>query len=139
MTTPPIWESEDREIYRVTFDEDGDAYDRTRPVAPAYVFDELVELAGLVAGSRVVEIGPGTGQATRPLAQRGLGVLALEIGPNLAERARQNLAEFGDVEVLTTSFEAWSRSRGPAASTLAAVFACNSFRWTAHDIRIRSP
>ena len=81
-----------------------DAYERTRPVVPDAVFDELIALAGLESGSAIVEIGPGTGQATIPLAERGLRVTALEIDARLAARARENLAVFPDVSVLSTSF-----------------------------------
>lgn len=116
---------------RVSFDEDPDAYDRSRPVAPAHVFHDIARLAGLRPGSTVVEIGPGTGQATRPLAERGLRILALELGPHLAERARQNLASFPDVEVVATSFEAWD----PGPAKFDAVLACNSFHWLEPDIR----
>jgi SAM-dependent methyltransferase len=130
MTTPR-WETDQREVYRATFDEDPDAYDRTRPVAPEPVFDELVGLAGLRPGSSVLEIGPGTGQATRRLAERGLRVLAVELGPALADRARRNLAAFPDVDVVTSSFEAWD----PGGATFDAVFACNSFHWVDPEVR----
>lgn len=116
----------------MTFDEAVEAYDRARPVAPPRVFDDLVELAGLQTGSSIVEIGPGTGQATRPLAERGLRILALELGPHLAARARQNLASFADVEVLTTSFEAWD----PGSTCVDAVFACNAFHWVDPAVRL---
>jgi SAM-dependent methyltransferase len=90
-----------------------------------------MRLSGLGPGSTIVEIGPGTGQATRPLAERGLRVLALEIDPRLADRARRNLAAFPDVSVRTTSFEAWD----PGTATFDVVFACNSFHWVDPDIR----
>jgi SAM-dependent methyltransferase len=125
------WTPAERAVYRATFDDDPDAYERTRPVAPAAVFDEFAALAQLHAGSKVLEIGPGTGQATRPLAARGFRVLALELGPRLAERARQNLADLADVEVVTTSFEAWS----PRDQRFDAVFACNSFHWIDPEVR----
>src|ERR1700690_2578660 len=89
--TPP-WESDQRDVLRATFDQDAEAYDRSRPVAPGDVFDAVMQRASLSAGSTVVEIGPGTGQATRHLAARGLQVVAVELGPHLAERARANLA-----------------------------------------------
>ena len=63
VTSP--WESDQREVLRATFDQDAEAYDRSRPVAPDDVFDEALRLASLAPGSTVVEIGPGTGQATR--------------------------------------------------------------------------
>jgi SAM-dependent methyltransferase len=132
MPWRPPWERNERDACRVAFDEDVEAYDRARPIPPARVFDDLLELAGLQAGSSIVEIGPGTGQATRPLAMRGLRILALELGPQLAARARENLASFADVEVLTTSFEAWD----PGSTRVAAVFACNSFHWVDPAVRL---
>lgn len=38
--------------------------------------------------------GTPVSQATRPLAERGLRILALEIDPRLADRARHNLGAF---------------------------------------------
>jgi SAM-dependent methyltransferase len=125
------WETSQRDAFRMRFGEDTDAYDRTRPVAPDSVFDDVVRLIGLRPGSTIVEIGPGTGQATRPLADRGARILALEIDPRLAARASQNLAGFPHVSVSTTSFEAWD----PGDATFDAVFACNSFHWVDPDIR----
>ena len=125
------WETGQRDAFRVRFGEDPDSYDRTRPVAPDAVFDDIVRLAGLEPGSTIVEIGPGTGQATRPLAERGARVLALEIDPRLAARASQNLAGFPHVSVRATSFEAWE----PGDATFDVVFACNSFHWVDPDIR----
>jgi 16S rRNA A1518/A1519 N6-dimethyltransferase RsmA/KsgA/DIM1 with predicted DNA glycosylase/AP lyase activity len=45
---------------------------------------DLVRLAGLGPGDRVIEIGCGTGQATVPLAERGLTITAVELGAELA-------------------------------------------------------
>ena len=128
--TPP-WESDQREVLRATFDQDAEAYDRSRPVAPDDVFDEALRLASLAPGSMVVEIGPGTGQATRQLAARGLQVVAVELGLQLAERARRNLAAFPHVDIVTASFETWN----PGRARFDAVFACNSFHWIDPVIR----
>lgn len=62
------------------FDEAAEVYDRTRPVCPSQMFDDLVSRAGLAPGDRVVEVGCGTGQATVPLAERGPAVTAVELG-----------------------------------------------------------
>lgn len=127
----PRWETDQRDALRTTFDEDADAYARSRPVAPGVVFDEAVQRAALAPGSSVVEVGPGTGQATRQLAERGLRVLALELGSQLANRARSNLAQYPNVMVLTTSFEDWD----PGGGSYDAVFACNSFHWIDSSVR----
>ena len=55
---------------RAGFDRAAEDYQRTRPVCPPELFDDLIELAGLRAGDRIVEIGCCTGQATVPLAER---------------------------------------------------------------------
>ena len=90
---------------RVGFDDDAEVYERTRPVCPPELFADLIRLARLAPGDRVLEIAPGTGQATIPLAERGLAVTAVELGPALAAAARRRLARFPAVEVVTSSFE----------------------------------
>src|SRR5688572_7761630 len=86
--------TEDAARLRVTFDEDAERYDRARPGYPSAVFDDLVELAGIGPGCRVLEIGCGTGQATVPLAERGCDIVAVELGAELAAIATRNLARF---------------------------------------------
>ncbi|MCW2974924.1 MAG: methyltransferase, partial [Actinomycetia bacterium] len=68
---------------RAPFDRVAELYDRARPTYPS---DLIVDVAAL--GPRVLEIGPGTGQATRALAERGAQVTAVELGKSLAELAR---------------------------------------------------
>ena len=123
-----------RRDLRVGFDEDALAYDGTRPVCPAQLVDDLVSLAGLAAGDQIAEIGPGTGQATVPLAERGMLVTAVEIGAELALVARRNLARFPGCEILATSFEEWQPPDGDQGR-LGAVVACNSLHWIDPEVR----
>jgi protein-L-isoaspartate O-methyltransferase len=55
-----------RHDLRAGFDLAAEDYQRTRPVCPPQLFDDLISRAGLEAGDRVIEIGCGTGQATVP-------------------------------------------------------------------------
>jgi len=89
------------------FDDDAEVYQRTRPVCPPELFDDLMRLAHLSPGDRVLEIAPGTGQATVQLAERGLAITAVEFGASLAAVARRRLAAFPAVEVVTSAFEDW--------------------------------
>jgi hypothetical protein len=41
-----------------------------------------------------VEIGPGTGQATLPLAERGFEIVGVELGERLTAFAREKLSAF---------------------------------------------
>ena len=103
----------DRERLRSTFDQAAELYDRARPRYPTGLFDDLAELAGIGPGSSVLEIGPGTGQATVALAERGCRVVAVELGAALAAVARRNLARFPAVEVVTAPFEDWPLPEEP--------------------------
>jgi 16S rRNA A1518/A1519 N6-dimethyltransferase RsmA/KsgA/DIM1 with predicted DNA glycosylase/AP lyase activity len=81
-----------REEGRATFNQDAELYDRSRPGYPDELIADLVRLAGIAPGSRVLEIGCGTGQLTLPLAKRDCQIVALDIGPDLAAVARRKMA-----------------------------------------------
>ncbi len=116
---------------RHLFDVAAERYDRIRPGYPPALWDDVAAFGSLGRGSAVLEIGCGTGQATRDLAARGYRVVALEIGPSLAERARRNLADEPDVTVVTTDFERWTPDR-----PFDAVVAATSFHWLDPETRI---
>ena len=120
-----------RESLRATFEEVPELYDRVRPTYPPELFDELVELAGLAARARVLEIGPGPGKATVPLAERGFELVAIELGERLAGLARRNLAGFPNVEIVNADFETWE----PAAAEFDAVVSFTAFHWIDPAVR----
>ena len=83
-----------RERLRQTFDRAAVLYDRVRPDYPEALFDDLITVAGLTPGDRLLEVGCATGKATRPLARRGFRITCVELGAELAAAARRNLAGF---------------------------------------------
>jgi SAM-dependent methyltransferase len=124
--------SRQRERLRRTFDSAAQLYDSARPSYPAQLFDDLVELARLTPGDRLLEIGCATGQATRPLLERGFPVVCVEMGAHLAERARRNLVDL-DAEVHVSPFETWeSESR-----SFDLVYAATAWHWVDPTVRYR--
>lgn len=121
-----------RERFGASFDRAVEAYERARPRYPSALFDILAEAGQLRAGSRVLEIGPGTGQATRDLAARGCSIVAVERGAALAERARNELAGFPNVEVVTAAFEDWPLP----TEAFDCVLAATSFHWLDPAVRV---
>lgn len=117
---------------RESFEEAPELYDRVRPGYPRELFDDLARLAGLRAGSRVLELGCGTGQATVSLARRGYEVVAVELGAGLAAVARRKLAPFSGAHVVNAAFEGWPLPAEP----FDAVFAATSFHWIDRAVRV---
>lgn len=74
---------------RRSFDGVAEIYHGIRPGYPAAMFGDLFRL--LPAHPVILEVGPGTGQATRDLLGWGATVHAIEIGPALAARLREAL------------------------------------------------
>jgi len=125
--------TQDREQLRTTFDSAAQLYHRARPDYPDDLYDELVRLAGLRSGDRLLEVGCATGKATIPLARRGFAITCVELGPELAAEARSNLAGFGDVEVVNAPFETWPG--GPEPFDL--VFAATAWHWIDPAVKYR--
>jgi cyclopropane fatty-acyl-phospholipid synthase-like methyltransferase len=114
----------------MTFDQAAELYYEARPEYPDELFDRLVQVIGLHPGDHVLEIGAGPGNATLPLARRGLKITALEPGRRLAAHARDTLAGY-PVEVVGTMFEEWA---GPTGA-YAAVVAATAWHWVDPDQR----
>ena len=110
------------------FDNVPEIYDRVRPTYPPELFDELFSYLrpGGDGELRAVEIGPATGQATRPLLEHGMAVTAVEPGEALAEFLRTKLGgEFPQLDVTTAKFEGAELESGAFDLVLAAT----SFHW----------
>ncbi|NIK60890.1 class I SAM-dependent methyltransferase [Kribbella shirazensis] len=86
-----------REKLRTTFGEDAELYDRVRPGYPRELFDEVARVVG--ERPKVLEVGPGTGQATAPMVERGWDVTAVELSPGLAEVLRRKFPAVGEIRV----------------------------------------
>jgi SAM-dependent methyltransferase len=110
---------------RETFNSAAARYHAARPGYPEELFDDLIELVGLGSGSRILEIGPGTGKATEPLARRGLRIDGIELGRDLAAEARKVLAPYSNVRIEVGAFETFQFT--PASYDL--VMSATAFHW----------
>jgi len=104
----------DRERLRTTFGEDAARYHRARPTYPPQLFERL-------NGPRILEIAPGTGQATLPLTALG-DVTAVELSPELAAVARSHAP---DAHVVVADFDDWPLPATPFDLVVCAT----AFHW----------
>jgi SAM-dependent methyltransferase len=112
------------------FDEVPELYERVRPGYPDAMITDLVTFADLNARSEVLEVGSGTGKATRQLAAHVGSVLAIDPGAGLTAVARRTVAGIGNVEFETTPFERWDdRDR-----RFDAVVSASAWHWVDPDV-----
>ncbi len=134
---PPV-SGEGKPRIGLVFNDVAGLYDRVRPSYPDELWADLVAITGMDERSSVLEVGPGTGQATQALVALAGTVTAVEPGAELASRLRARLAAATNLEVEVSSFEDWD-DRARRFDTLVAA---SSWHWVdpaigwhrAHDI-----
>ena len=116
---------------RFTFDQVAGTYAAARSDYPEALADDVLSYAELQPGDRMLEIGCGSGQATKSFARRGFAILAIDPGAALIRAAREHLAAIAKVELLETTFAAWPARE--AAFRL--VIAAQAWHWISPELR----
>jgi SAM-dependent methyltransferase len=117
---------------RLVFGEDAELYDKARAAYPASVVDDVLAFVGFEASQvRALEVGAGTGKATKSFARRRVEIVALEPSVTMAAVARGNCEGFANVRVEVTSFEDWPLE----AAAFHLVFAAQSWHWVDREVR----
>src|SRR4051812_25408986 len=98
------------------------AYERFRPGYPDELVDKVLEYAGRPV-STALEIGAGTGQATRLFAARDIAVTATEPDAAMLAELRKHVPP--TVTAVQSAFEDL-----PLTSTFDLVFAASALHWT---------
>ncbi len=122
---PADWQERSR-----SFDRVAELYDAYRPGYPEALVESVVELARLRPGSKILEIGSGTGKATAPLARRGFSILCVEPGRDLAAIAARKFADYPGVTFEAARFEDWPEHPGEFDLAMAA----QAFHWVPKEI-----
>ena len=77
------------------FNQAADYYDRYRPSYPSEIIDMLTKETGIEAGSRLIEIGAGSGKATELFVNRGYQILCIDPGEDLVRIGNERIQEEG--------------------------------------------
>jgi SAM-dependent methyltransferase len=78
-------QSERASLGRVGFESGSDVYERARPGYPEDSIAHLMSTAGIIPGSRVLDLAAGTGKLTRQLDAAGAICLAVEPSASMRE------------------------------------------------------
>jgi len=109
---------------RMTFDLNPENYDRYRPGYAGELYLEIFRYSGLNKEMRALEIGVGTGLATKPILETGCEVIAVETGPNLAAYVREKFKDFPNFRVVCADFEAFEPEE-----LFDLIYSATAFHW----------
>jgi SAM-dependent methyltransferase len=116
---------------RFAFDQIANVYESARPHYPDALIEDVVSYADLRQSDKILEVGCGTGLATKSFAKRNFSILAIDPGPEMLRVSRESLAAFSNVEFLETTFEAWPATRGK----FRLIIAAQSWHWVSAELR----
>src|SRR3954469_11288986 len=100
-------------------------YVRYRPTYPPIVLYHLRQVAGLVRGSVVADVGSGTGISARPFLDLGNTVYGVEPNPDMRAAAERLLAGYPSFHSVDGTAEATGLADGSADL----VVAGQAFHW----------
>lgn len=121
----------ERNERKVTFDAAAADYDAARPGYPEGLIDDVVRITGIPDNGRILEIGCGSGQATRSFAPRGYDITGIDISSALVRIASDHFADRSNVHFTTIGFEEFDESVQPFDLIVAAT----SWHWVDPALR----
>ena len=116
--------------FRKVFNQIPEAFDRCRPRYCQALFDTLIETADVTPRSRVLEIGPGTGQATEPMLRTGCDYTGVELGEPFAALLREKYASYPNYTLRNADFETCPF----AENSFDLVYAAATMQWIPEEI-----
>ena len=115
------WEIQNRKH----FDEIVENYDKTRPEYPADLISDIFRYVYADNCKKALEIGAGTGKATKSFLEAGYDVTAVEIGENMAKFLQERFRAYFNFEVMNDAFE-----KAPLENdTYDLIYAASAFHW----------
>ncbi len=118
---------------KLLFDKVAEQYNASRPTYVRELFEDIIELSGISIDSKILEIGPGTGQATEPFLKTGAQVVCVEPGANLAAFCKHKFRNYNNISFVNSSFEDFDNDM----NQFDLVYAGTSFHWIDYEFGMR--
>ena len=90
--------------FRKVFDTIPEQFDRYRPRYCPALFSDLISYAGIGPGKTLLELGPGTGQATDPILDTGCDYHAIELGEHLFQFMKRKYGSRPNFHIVNDDF-----------------------------------
>lgn len=111
--------------FEVYFNTVAEAYDKMRPTYVRELYDDVFRYGDIARGDAALEVGIGTGQATRPMLDAGLDVTAVELGDNLAAFCVKKFGGYSNFSVVNADFREFTAPD----NTYDLVYSASAFHW----------
>ncbi len=119
--------------FETTFDSAALDYDKSRPAYPADIYEDIRRYKPIPPGSSVLEIGVGTGKASRPILDTRCHWTGLEPGERLAALARCRYQAYESFSLLNRTFQDFHGDDG----SFDLIYAATAFHWIPEDYGYR--
>lgn len=115
---------------RLTFNEDVKNYEKWRPTYCDELFKDVIAYSQIKHDKKVIEVGIGTGQATRPFLGTGCELTAIELGKDLADYSKLKFQDSKKFTICNISFEEF---QCPDES-VDLIYSATAFHWIPEEI-----
>lgn len=95
------------EVSRFAYEDRALAIGKRQTISQPYIVALMTQEAGISQGSKVLEIGTGSGFQAAVLAELGARVFSVEIISSLADEAKERLERLGYVNVTVRQGDGW--------------------------------
>ena len=127
--------------FRKIFDTIPEQFDKFRPRYSQELFDSLIAYAKIGPGRKVLEIGPGTGQATEPILNTGCDYNAIELGEHLFAKMKEKYGDRPNFNIVNDDFITHDFSdmlgageKTPAGQKFDLIYSAATIQWIPEDI-----
>ncbi|WP_033165385.1 class I SAM-dependent methyltransferase [Clostridium sp. KNHs205] len=111
--------------FRTIFEQVPEQFDKWRPRYCDELFTDLIEYANLDSNSEVLEVGPGTGQATEPILKTGCSYKGIELGESFSEIMKDKYNSYKNFNIINADFETYPFE----SEQFDLVYSAAAFQW----------
>ena len=115
---------------RKIFDTIPEQFDRYRPRYSEELFQCLISYAGIGPNKKVLEIGPGTGQATDPILKTGCDYHAIELGEHLYAKMKEKYGMFSNFHIVNDDFISYDFG----SQRFDVIYSAATIQWIPEDV-----
>ena len=116
--------------FRKTFDLIPEEFEKYRPRYCGELFREIIKVCALGPEKKVLEIGPGTGQATGPILKTGCDYTAVELGENFM---KNKFGRYPNFRIVNADFETYPFAK----NAYDLVYSAAAIQWIPEETAFR--